>query len=92
MPPSLHRRLPLACLAALLPSGCGLSGAPSFPVAGAYFPGWMLCALLGVVAALAARALLVVSGLDFVLPFQLPVCTSIGCVAAFVAWLSWFGG
>ncbi|KAF0096780.1 MAG: hypothetical protein FD144_5670 [Rhodospirillaceae bacterium] len=78
-------------LVALSLAGCGLSGAPSFPVAGAYFPGWMLCALVGIVAALAARALLVVSGLALLLPFQLLVCTSIGCIAAFVAWLAWFG-
>ena len=81
----------LAPLVALSLAGCGFSGAPSFPVAGAYFPGWMLCALIGTVAALVARALLVISGLAVLLPFQLLVCTSIGCIAAFVAWLAWFG-
>lgn len=81
----------LVPLVALSLAGCGLSGAPSFPVAGAYFPGWMLCALVGIVAALLARALLVISGLALLLPFQLLVCTSIGCIAAFVAWLAWFG-
>lgn len=86
----LPRGVLLASL--LLPAGCGSSGAPSFSVAGAYFPGWMLCALLGVVTALVARAVLVVSGLAFVLPLQLLVCISIGCIAAFVTWLSWFGG
>jgi hypothetical protein len=68
-----------------------MSGAPSFPIAGAYFPAWMVCALLGIVSATAARAAFVASGLADTLPFQLFVCTAIGCCVAFVAWLFWFG-
>jgi hypothetical protein len=72
-------------------SGCEVRGAPSFVIAGSYFPGWMFCALIGIVAAIAIRVGFVVSGLASVLPFQLFVCTSIGVFCALLAWLYWFG-
>jgi uncharacterized membrane protein YeaQ/YmgE (transglycosylase-associated protein family) len=71
--------------------GCAPHGAPSFVLFGAYFPGWMLCALLGIVAAIATRALMVSTGLSAILPFQLLVCASIGAVVAIALWLLWFG-
>jgi hypothetical protein len=58
---------------------------------GAFFPGWMFCATLGILAAIGARALFVASGLAYVLPFQLFVCTSIGVCFALLAGLLWFG-
>jgi hypothetical protein len=51
----------------------------------------MLCALIGIVAAIAARAGFVASGLDSVLPFQLFVCSAIGLCCGLIAWLLWFG-
>ncbi len=81
-------------LASLIPislSVCAHHGAPSFALAGAYFPAWMFCALLGIVAAIVARVGFVLSGLAAVLPYQLLVCTSIGVCAALLAWLLWFG-
>ena len=39
----------------LLCSGCSL--APSVAIFGAFFPDWMICALLGIVATLMARML-----------------------------------
>lgn len=80
------RTLPL-----LLVAGCTMDGAPSFPIAGAYFPAWMLCALIGIVMAIATRAVFVVSGLADILPFQLFVCSAIGCGVALLVWLFWFG-
>jgi hypothetical protein len=83
---------PLAALS--LPGslgGCAISGAPSYVLFGAYFPGWMFCAVLGILAAIAARAGFVASGLAGMLPFQLAVCTSIGLIAAVGVWLIWFG-
>jgi hypothetical protein len=71
--------------------GCAVRGAPSFVVAGAYFPGWMVCALLGIVAAIAARIAFVASGLAGILPFQLFVCSAIGLSCGLLAWLLWFG-
>jgi hypothetical protein len=72
-------------------SGCGVRGAPSFVIAGAYFPGWMFCALVGIVSAIAVRVGFVASGLASVLPFQLFVCVAIGLCCGLLAWLLWFG-
>ena len=51
--------------------GCEVGGAPSFVIAGSYFPGWMLCALVGIVAGNPVRTGFVASGLANVLPLQL---------------------
>jgi hypothetical protein len=48
-------------LAALLCGGC--SYAPNVPLFGAFFPAWMLCALIGIGLALIVRTLSVVTGL-----------------------------
>ena len=87
------RRLALALslLGASSLTGCALDGAPSFPLAGAFFPAWMACAAIGAVAAGCARALFVVTGLAGVLPGQLFVCTAIGVIAALGAFLIVFG-
>jgi hypothetical protein len=68
-----------------------LNGAPSYMLFGAFFPAWMLCALIGILAAVAARAVMVSSGLARILPFQLFVCASIGLIVALILWLVWFG-
>jgi hypothetical protein len=72
-------------------SGCAVRGAPSFVIAGSYFPGWMFCALIGIVLAIAVRVGFVASGLAGVLPFQLFVCSAIGLCCGLLAWLLWFG-
>jgi hypothetical protein len=71
--------------------GCAVRGAPSFVIAGSYFPGWMFCALIGVISAIAVRVGFVASGLAGVLPFQLFVCTAIGLCCGLLAWLLWIG-
>ena len=70
-------------LLALPLGGCG---APSYDLFGAYFPAWMFCALIGIVSALAARAVFVTKGLSSEIPYQLGVCTAIGVIVAIVAW------
>jgi hypothetical protein len=72
-------------------SGCAVRGAPSFVIAGSYFPGWMFCALIGIVLAIAVRIGFVTSGLASVLPLQLFVCSAIGLCCGLLAWLLWFG-
>lgn len=72
-------------------SGCVGRGAPSFTIAGSYFPAWMVCAVIGIVVAIGARVGFVASGLANVLPFQLFVCAAIGVCAGLLAWLLWFG-
>jgi hypothetical protein len=72
-------------------SGCEIHGAPSFVIAGSYFPGWMFCALIGIVSAIAVRVGFVATGIASVLPLQLFVCTAIGLCCGLFAWLLWFG-
>jgi hypothetical protein len=72
-------------------TACAALGAPSFILFGAYFPGWMFCALFGILAAVSARIAMVASGLSEVLPLQLFVAVSAGLIVAVVLWLSWFG-
>jgi hypothetical protein len=79
----------VAVVPVLLLGGC--AGAPSFVLFGAYFPAWMLCAGIGLLAALAARIGMVASGLSQALPAQLSVCVAVGVLAAALVWLAWFG-
>lgn len=93
------RRAARACVAtlasnataALAAEGSTVSGAPSYTLFGAFFPAWMVCAVFGIFAAVAARAAMVSSGLAKVLPYQLFVCASIGLIVALLLWLIWFG-
>jgi hypothetical protein len=71
--------------------GCASPGAPSLILAGAYFPGWILCGVAGIVAAIVARIAMVMSGLSDALPLQLFVCVGLGLFVAVAAWLFWFG-
>ena len=81
----------LALLVASLPAaGCSSRGAPSFELAGAYFPGWMLIALLGALAAILARAIFVATKLADTVPFPLAVSVSIGVTVGVLVWSIWF--
>ena len=71
--------------------GCSEAGAPSLDLFGAFFPAWLLCAVIGVFVALGARILFAARNLTDVLPFQLSVCTSLGTIFALLVWLVWFG-
>lgn len=73
-------------------NGCSAAGgAPSFELFGAFFPAWLFCGLIGLVASGATRGLFVGTGLSNLLPYQLFVCVAIGVIAACFAWLLWFG-
>jgi hypothetical protein len=84
------RRVPPGIVPALCLLCGGCAGAPSFTLAGTYFPAWMLCAAIGIAAAISARALFVARGLNFVLPYQLLLCSSIGVIAGIFFWLILF--
>lgn len=71
--------------------GWGAHGAPYFSVFGAFFPAWMFCALLGILAAISVRLVFVASGLASLLPFQLLVCSSLELCAALCIWNRCFG-
>ena len=79
-------RLAVVLLAGLT-SSC--AGAPSTTVAGAFFPAWLVCALIGVLAAVLARAIFVATGLAQTLPLQLLVCVSAGILCGAIAWALW---
>lgn len=76
-----------AILIACSASGC--SGSPSRNILGSYFPSWMLCALAGLIIALAARAGLRTIGLLQELPAPPAVLLAIGCASTFALWLVW---
>ena len=77
-------------LAFLLPLG-GCAVAPSLYLVGAYFPAWMLSALLGIVAAIVARFTFLSTGLAAEVPYQLLVNTAVGVTAGLLSWLMLFG-
>jgi hypothetical protein len=83
------RILSLAASCALLCTQSGCSGSPSRNILGSYFPSWMVCALVGLVVALAARAVLKGAGLLSEVPAPLLVLLSIGCATTFALWLVW---
>jgi len=83
----LVRTLTAALLLTGMISGC--SGSPSRNILGSYFPSWMVCALVGLAAALVARMTLKASGLLRELPAPPVVLLSIGCAITFALWLLW---
>jgi YtcA family len=71
-------------------TGCSLAGAPSFELFGAFFPAWMLCALIGIIGSAGTRAVLTTPTLSGVIPFQLAVCTAVGVIVGLVVWMVLF--
>jgi hypothetical protein len=94
----MHRHTASSSLAGILIvlvpyslGGCSGGGAPSFDLFGAFFPAWLLCGIVGIAGAVAARVAFVSSGIANTLPYQLAVCTAIGVIAALLFWLVGFG-
>jgi hypothetical protein len=87
--PILQRtqHLPAISAICLFLQGCTLHGAPSYEIFGAYFPLWLLSALIGFIGALIAHRIFVSTGLAQVVPFQLFVCMAIGVMVAVLFWL-----
>ena len=89
------KRRPISAGVLALPllslGGCSEAGAPSFDLFGAFFPAWLLCVVLGIFIALGARMFFAARNLTDVLPFQLPVCTSLGVIFALLIWLICYG-
>ena len=88
--PHLRRKGMLVCpaLMASLLGGCA-GGAPSFVIFGAYFPAWLLSAMIGVCSALGARVVIGLFRLDT--PYLLFVCVSVGIVIGGLFWLLLYG-
>jgi hypothetical protein len=64
---------------------------PSLNFLGSYFPSWMLCGLIGVVAAALLHAGLAVASIDEFIPAKLPTYIGIAASVALATWLVVFG-
>jgi hypothetical protein len=67
----------------------GCSSAPSRNILGSYFPSWMICALIGLAATVALRALLAKTGIDAVLPMPIVVYLAFATAISLAIWLLW---
>ncbi len=91
MPGAAARRRGALMAVALLPAGCVPFGAPSIALFGAFFPSWLLCALIGILGAVIVRLLFIRAGVDDVLPIRLPVYVAIAAVIGFGVSILGFG-
>ncbi|KAI3591479.1 hypothetical protein D9X30_3541 [Cupriavidus sp. U2] len=83
----LPGRLRLPSLAVLAVPLQGCAGAPAVPLVGAYFPLWLLSALVGIAGALVAWRIFVTTGWAETIRWQLLVNTAIGIMIAEIVWL-----
>ena len=67
------------------------NSAPTMDLLGSYFPGWMLCAVLGIVAAFIIRQILAVAGINDYVVAPLLTYAGLALSATLLAWLFWFG-
>ena len=74
---------------ALAISGCSYS--PTQDLFGSYFPAWMLCAVLGIVAAVIIRQILAVVGVNDHIVAPLLTYAGLAVSATLLVWLFWFG-
>jgi hypothetical protein len=85
------RYLPAIAAVSLSLQGCTQHGAPSYEIFGAYFPLWLLSAVIGLAGAMIAHRIFVSTGWAHTVPFQLFVCAAIGLMVAVLFWLSGTG-
>jgi hypothetical protein len=74
---------------ALAVSGC--SRAPTMDLLGSYFPAWMLCAAIGVLATVVIWRILATAGIDEYVVAPLLTYTGLALSATLLFWLLWFG-
>ena len=87
-----HRRGPLGLwrVAIALPvAACSYS--PTMDLLGSYFPAWMLCAAVGIVAAVIVRQILAVAGINDYVVAPLLTYVALAVSATLLTWLLWFG-
>jgi YtcA family len=63
---------------------------PQINLIGSFFPSWMLCAAIGIVAAVLVRHLFVVAGVDPYLGPRALVYGSLALLVTLVLWLALF--
>ncbi len=74
---------------ALVVAGC--SHAPTMNLFGSYFPAWMLCAAVGVVATIVIWWILAMAGIHEYVIAPLLTYTGLALSATLLSWLLWFG-
>jgi hypothetical protein len=87
-----RRRGPLALwrvAIALAVGACSYS--PTMDLLGSYFPAWMLCAVIGIVAAVIIRQILAVAGINDYVVAPLLTYAGLAVSATLLVWLLWFG-
>jgi hypothetical protein len=82
--PSRQTAVTVSSAAALLAAGC--SRAPTFNILGSFFPSWILCGVLGILLAAAARLFFVRIRLETQLS---PLILVYPCLAAFFTFTLW---
>jgi hypothetical protein len=65
---------------------------PTINIIGSFFPSWMLCALIGIVAALLGRRLFIRTGLDPYVGPPVLIYSSLGILVTLVLWVAFFRG
>ena len=63
---------------------------PKINVIGSFFPSWMLCALIGILAALLGRRLFIRTGLDPYVGPRVLVYSCLGLLVTLVLWVTLF--
>ena len=87
-----HRRGPLGLWrAAIALPVAACNYAPTMDLFGSYFPAWMLCAAVGIVAAVIIRQILVVAGISEYVIAPLLSYAGLAVSATLLAWPLWFG-
>ena len=74
---------------ALPVAACSYS--PTQNLFGSYFPAWMLCAAIGIVAAAVIRQILAGAGINDYIVAPLLTYAALAVSATLLAWLLWFG-
>lgn len=87
--PALLRGVVLGSATCLL-GGCGLKGAPSYSIFGAFFPAWVLCAGIGIAGSVGLRSVFIATGLESAMPLKSPVYVAFAVALALSIWLLLF--
>jgi hypothetical protein len=90
-PTAMLPRAALLMVTSCVLTGCSLAAAPSFELFGAYFPAWMLSALIGIAGAAGTRVVLTTPAFNGAVPFEFAVCTAVGVIVGLLSWMALFG-
>ncbi|WP_419759134.1 YtcA family lipoprotein [Acidisoma sp.] len=67
------------------------STAPAQDILGSFFPAWMLCAVIGIAAAVILRLVLGAVGLAAFVPLPALTFIAVAIAMTLLIWLIWFG-